>query len=85
MGGKNAVAVKAAEEARKRFAAGNRVFTYRIDLSGKGTMSAPLIDASDIIEAVESQRWVLTHTAAAGMQLILIFHARHTNNGSAPV
>jgi hypothetical protein len=77
MGGKNAVATKAAEEAHKRFAAGNKVFSYRIDLSGKGAMSAPLIDAADIIEAIESQRWVLTHTAAAGMQLILIFHVRH--------
>jgi hypothetical protein len=76
MGGKSAVAVKAAEEARKRFAAGHKVFSYRIDLSGKGSMSAPLIDAADIIEAIETQRWVLTHTAAAGMQLILIFHIR---------
>lgn len=40
-------------------------------------MSAPLIDASDVIEAIETQRWVLTHSAAAGMQLILIFHARY--------
>jgi hypothetical protein len=81
MGGKSAVAIKAADEARKRFAAGHRVFSYRIDMSGKGAMNAPLIDAADIIEAIEIQRWVLTHTAAAGMQLILVFHARH--NGPA--